>query len=162
MAIHDNYVKLRYYITKIDGKMSKKMLYFCTNISFLIFFCYILIFTHFREIFFIKWCWNRGSLYPLSLCTLNLWTATPLLISLYFYVHYFCVNSNIPSSIQTFSSYLNSLVFTQNSVQSTSQCKPTLQKTHLQSNFQQIKLEILMDILLVLTWFISDPMCPLL
>ena len=66
--------------------------------------------------------------------------------SFYFYVHYFCFNSNIPSSIQTFStSYLNSLVFTQNSVKSTSQCKPTLQKTHLQSNFQQIKLEILMD-----------------
>lgn len=87
MAIHDNYVKLRYYITKIDGKMSKKMLYFCTNISFLIFFCYILIFTHFREIFFIKWCWNRGSLYLLSLCTLNLWTATPLLISLFIFMY---------------------------------------------------------------------------
>lgn len=138
-------MKLRYYITKIDGKMSKKMLYFCTNISFLIFFCYILIFTHFREIFFIKWCWNQGSLYPLSLCTLNLWTATPLLISLFIFTYITFVLIPISPARSRHSLLLNSLVFTQNSVQSTSQCKPTLQKTHLQSNFQQIKLEILMD-----------------
>lgn len=159
-------MKLRYYITKIDGEMSKKMLYFCTNISFFIFFCYILIFTHFREIFFIKWCRNQGSMYPLSLCMLNLWTATPLLISLFIFMYITFVLIPISPAWSRHSLLLISthlFVFTQNCVQSTSQCKPTLQKTHLQSNFQQIKLEILMDFLLVvLTWFISDPMCPLL
>ena len=108
----------------------------------LIFLVHINVLT-FKEIF-IKWSWNQGSFYSLSPQPMNCHSFT--CFPFYFSVPYFCFNSDISCmSRQSLLLTSSHLCLFRIPLKPSLSANPPCRKTHIHSNLQQIKLEILMD-----------------